>query len=80
MFLLRPGDAHQLARHTRPELEEHDLSHLDAFQAAFRPGINNRETPAFTLRTNPPTKLVGEADQVRRIAGSIVDRHPTTAG
>jgi hypothetical protein len=29
-FTCAPEDAHQLARHTEPELDEHDLSHLDA--------------------------------------------------
>src|SRR5207248_7013542 len=30
-FSCAPEDAHQLARHTMPELDEHDLSHMDAF-------------------------------------------------
>ncbi|EXG82007.1 type IV secretory system conjugative DNA transfer family protein [Cryptosporangium arvum] len=71
-FNCAPEDARQLARHTQPELEEHDLSHLDAFQAACRLVIGNRETAAFTLRTNPPKAVVGDADEVRRVsAGSV---------
>ena len=52
-FNCSPEDAHQLARHTQPELDEHDLSHLDAYTAAIRLVINNRETAAFTLATSP---------------------------
>jgi hypothetical protein len=52
-FNCSPEDAHQLARHTLPELDEHDLSHLDAYTAATRLVIDNRETAAFTLRTQP---------------------------
>ncbi len=33
-FTCSPEDAHQLARHTTPELDEHDLTHLDAYTAA----------------------------------------------
>jgi hypothetical protein len=67
-FSCAPEDAHQLARHTMPELDEHDLSHLDAYRAACRLVVNNRETAAFTLRTNPPRPLVGEATAVRLAA------------
>ena len=30
-FTCSPEDAHALARHTLPELDEHDLAHLDAY-------------------------------------------------
>lgn len=73
-FSCAPEDAHQLARHTMPELDEHDLSHLDAYRAACRLVVNSRETAAFTLRTNPPRALVGEATAVRQAAaGAVAD-------
>jgi phage FluMu protein gp41 len=52
-FNCSPEDPHHLARHTLPELDEHDLSHLDAHTAATRLVINNRGTSAFTLATLP---------------------------
>jgi hypothetical protein len=64
-FNVGPEDAKALARHTLPELDEHDLGHLDAYQAAARLIINNRETAAFTLATRPPRPVVGEATAVR---------------
>ncbi|MGV9764972.1 helicase HerA domain-containing protein [Micromonospora tulbaghiae] len=69
-FSCAPEDAHQLARHTMPELDEHDLSHLDAYRAACRLVVNSRETAAFTLRTNPPRALVGESTAVRQVAAA----------
>lgn len=65
-FSCAPEDAHQLARHTLPELDEHDLSHTDAFRAACRLVVDGRETAAFTPHTNPPKPLVGEATAVRQ--------------
>ena len=51
-FTCSPEDAHALARHTLPELDEHDLAHLDAYTAATRLVTSGREAPAFTLRTD----------------------------
>ncbi|ROO60323.1 uncharacterized protein DUF87 [Micromonospora sp. Llam0] len=73
-FSCAPEDAHQLARHTMPELDEHDLSHLDAYRAGCRVVVNSRETAAFTLRTNPPRPLVGEATAVRQAAAAAATR------
>jgi len=73
-FSCAPEDAHQLARHTLPELDEHDLSHQGAYRAACRLVVNNRETAAFTLRTNPPRPPVGEATAVRQAAAAA--HHP----
>ncbi|WP_233196643.1 DUF87 domain-containing protein [Verrucosispora sp. ts21] len=73
-FSCAPEDAHQLARHTMPELTEHDLSHLDAYRAACRLVVGNRETAAFTLRTNPPRPVVGETTALRQATAT------TTAG
>jgi hypothetical protein len=65
-FSCSPEDAHQLARHTLPELDEHDLSHLDAYTAAARLVVNSRETAAFTLRTRPPLPVAGETTALRQ--------------
>ncbi|GAA2339324.1 helicase HerA domain-containing protein [Dactylosporangium salmoneum] len=67
-FSCAPEDAHQLARHTMPELSEHDLSHLDAFQAARRLVVDGRETPSFTLLTQPAKPVVDETTAVRQAA------------
>jgi hypothetical protein len=71
-FSCAPEDAHQLARHTMPELDEHDVSHMDAFRAACRLVVDGRETAAFTLHTNPPRPVVGEATAVRHAAAAAV--------
>jgi hypothetical protein len=73
-FSCSPEDAHQLARHTLPELDEHDLSHLNAYTAAARLVVASRETAAFTLRTKPPKDPVGEITALRHaIARTDVD-------
>ena len=69
-FSCAPEDAHQLARHTLPELDEHDLSHMDAYRAACRLVVGGRETAAFTLHTNPARPVVGEATAVRQAAAA----------
>jgi hypothetical protein len=56
-FNCSPEDAHVLARHTAPELDEHDLTHLDAYTAAARLVIDNRETATLTLATRPAASL-----------------------
>lgn len=75
-FSCAPEDAHQLARHTLPELDEHDLSHMDAYRAACRLVVDGRETAAFTLHTNPPRRVVGEATAVRQAAAQAVAGKP----
>jgi hypothetical protein len=67
-FACSPEDARQLARHTLPELDEHDLTHLDAYTAATRLIIGGRQTAAFTLSTRPPRPIVGDAALLRREA------------
>lgn len=69
-FNVAPEDAHQMARHMFPELSEHDLSHLDAYQAAARLVIGNRETAAFTLHTRPPRPVVGAATHIRAVCAA----------
>jgi hypothetical protein len=53
IFSVSPDDARDLARHTRPELGEHDLAHLDGFHAAARLVVDGAENPAFTFTTRP---------------------------
>lgn len=65
-FTVDPADARELSRHTKPEVDEHDLAHLDVYTAAARLLVDNRELPAFTFTTNPPTPVVGEATAIRQ--------------
>jgi hypothetical protein len=65
VFNCSPEDARVLARHTWPELDEHDLSHLDKYTAAARLVIDGAETAAFSLHTNPPPPPVGKAVEIR---------------
>ncbi|MDI1463421.1 type IV secretion system DNA-binding domain-containing protein [Catellatospora sp. KI3] len=78
-FSSSPEDATQLAKHTNPELDEHDLSHLDAFRAAARLLVNNRETAAFTLRTNPAPPVANEATAVRQVITAAAQHRRTAA-
>ncbi len=65
-FATSPEDARALARHVSPQLSEHDLSHLGAYQAAARLVVDGEETAAFTLRARPaPPALRGRAEAVR---------------
>ncbi|AEV84394.1 type VI secretion protein [Actinoplanes sp. SE50] len=64
-FSCAPEDAAQLAKHTLPELDEHDLAHLDAYTAACRLVVDGRETPAFTLRSPAPRPPLGTAQKLR---------------
>jgi len=70
-FSCSPEDAKVLARHTLPELDEHDLAHLDAYTAAARLVVNAAPTAAFTVHTNPPTPPdPGRLTQVRAALGA----------
>jgi hypothetical protein len=69
IFSVSPEDAADLERHTAPVLTAHDLSHLDAYQAAARLVAGSAEQPAFTLRTRPlPPAVAGRARLVREAA------------
>ena len=61
-----PDDAHPLSRHFAPELTEHDLSHLGAYQAAVKLVVDGQDQPAFTLRTrqaqSPPSFAADHAE------------------
>jgi hypothetical protein len=78
-FSCAPEDARILARHTLPELDEHDLTHLDAYTAAARLIVDGRQTPAFTLKTRPPQPVVGEATAIRQAAADAVPPQDTSA-
>jgi hypothetical protein len=78
-FSVAPEDARVLARHTLPELDEHVLTHLDAYTATARLVVDGRQTAAFTLRTRPPKPVLGEADQIRRVAAERVPAQDTSA-
>ncbi|WP_370461559.1 type IV secretory system conjugative DNA transfer family protein [Micromonospora sp. Llam0] len=78
-FTVSPEDARVLARHTMPELDEHDLSHLDAYTAVARLVVAGRQTPAFTMRTRPPRPIVGEATAIRQAAAQAVPEQDTSA-
>ena len=64
-FNVDPADARELSRHTKPEIDEHDLAHLDVFTATARLLVDNRELPAFTLVTTPPAPADGEPTAIR---------------
>jgi hypothetical protein len=77
-FNCSPEDAHQLARHTLPELDEHDLSHLNAYTTASRLVVANRETAAFTMFTRAPLPILGETTALRQaVARPETDDEPT---
>jgi hypothetical protein len=76
-FACSPEDATQLARHTEPELDAHDLAHLDAYTAAVRLVVSARQTAAFTMRTRPPLPVVGEALALRQAVARTGPHKPT---
>ncbi|WDQ02244.1 type IV secretion system DNA-binding domain-containing protein [Micromonospora chalcea] len=73
-FNVDPADARELSRHTRPEVDEHDLAHLDVYTATARLLVGNRELPAFTFVTNPSAPVVGEATAIRQECAAAHDR------
>ncbi len=78
-FTCSPRDARVLAEHTLPELDEHDLAHLDAYTAAARLLVGGRQLPAFTMRTRPARPIVGEATAIRQAAADAVPQQDTSA-
>jgi len=77
-FTCGPEDARVLARHTLPELDEHDLAHLDAYTTASRLVVAGRQTPAFTMHTRPARPIVGEATAIRQAAEAAVPDQDTS--
>ncbi|TDD62757.1 ATP-binding protein, partial [Actinomadura darangshiensis] len=68
-FATSPQDARDLAHMTWPNLTDHDLANLGAYQAAARLIISSQETPAFTLTTRPlPPETPGRAETLRQAA------------
>jgi len=67
-FTTSPEDARLLSRHTLPNLTEHDLAHVERYQASCRLVADGRELPAFTLATLPAPPMVGKSQQVRAMA------------
>src|SRR3984893_7280575 len=77
IFSISPEDARDLEHHTAPVLGAHDLSHLDAYQAAARLVAGSAETPAFTFRTTPlPPPVPGRAPLGRQAARAPPPRRP----
>ncbi|MFE9204281.1 type IV secretory system conjugative DNA transfer family protein [Micromonospora sp. NPDC007230] len=76
-FTVDPADARELSRHTKPEVDEHDLAHLDVYTASARLLVGNRELPGFTFVTNPPAPVVGEATAIRQECAAA---HSRTGG
>ncbi|MHB1504817.1 MAG: type IV secretion system DNA-binding domain-containing protein [Acidimicrobiales bacterium] len=80
-FSMSPEDAHALGRHMAPEVSEHDLAHLGAYQAAARLVVDGQETPACTLRTRPaPPAISGRAEAVAAAARAAYGRNVEPAG
>lgn len=68
-FGISPADARHLAGHVAPHLDADDLTHLARYQAATRLTIDNRDRPAFTLRTLPAPPLIrGRGEALRTAA------------
>lgn len=77
VFSSSPEDARHFERHFAPELTEHDLANLDAYQAGARLLVNDEEQPAFTLRTRPsPPAIPG---RVRDLRSALLRTEETTA-
>ncbi|NQE91714.1 type IV secretory system conjugative DNA transfer family protein [Nocardia terpenica] len=68
-FAVSPEDARDLARHTLPQLSEHDLAHLDAYHAAARLFVRGQNAPPFTVATAPlPPPIRGRSAHIRAAA------------
>jgi hypothetical protein len=52
-FSMSPEDAFVLSRQTSPQLTDHDLANLGAYQAAVCLVVGGKDQPAFTLTTRP---------------------------
>jgi hypothetical protein len=76
VFNVDPGDARELGKHTEPELDAHDLAHLDVYTAAGRLLTGNRELPAFTFHTNRPSPPLGNTAQIRARHATLHARGP----
>lgn len=69
IFSASPEDARELARHTTPQLSEHDLANLGKFHIAARLVVSSEEAPSFTAVTEKlPPAIPGRAREIRRLA------------
>ncbi|WP_199755015.1 helicase HerA domain-containing protein [Amycolatopsis sp. WAC 04197] len=69
IFSASPEDARDLARHTEPQLSEHDLANLGRYNVAARLVLNSEEAPPFTAVTEKlPPAIPGRAKEIRRLA------------
>ncbi|MCP2323654.1 hypothetical protein HDA40_002161 [Hamadaea flava] len=78
-FTVSPRDAKVLAEHTEPELDAHDLSHLDVRHVAARLLISGQETRAFTMTTLPMPPVVGETLAIRQHVAAAHPPQPDSA-
>ncbi|MFC0433399.1 helicase HerA domain-containing protein [Kutzneria buriramensis] len=79
VFNASPEDARIMARHTLPQLTEHDLSHLDRFHIAARLVLDSGDAPAFTARTTTMRPAMpGRARTIRRRSRVNAKPRPTT--
>jgi D-tyrosyl-tRNA(Tyr) deacylase len=78
-FSVAREDARIRARHTLPELDEHDLAHPDAYTAAARIVVAGRQTAAFTMKTRTARPSVDAAPEIRRGAALRVPTEDTSA-
>lgn len=77
-FNSSPEDAHRLARHTKPRLDEHDLSNLDAYHVVARLVLRGAEAAPFTMTTEKlPPAIPGRAAAIR--AAAQVNTRPRAA-
>jgi hypothetical protein len=78
-FTVSPRDAKVLAEHTEPELDAHDLSHLDVRHVGARLLIGGQETRAFTMTTLPMPQAVGETTAIRQTVAAAHPPQPDSA-
>jgi energy-coupling factor transporter ATP-binding protein EcfA2 len=81
IFAVSPHDARELTAAMWPNLTDHDLANLGAYQAAARLIAANQETPAFTFTTRPlPDPAPGRAEllhQAARVNAETTRRLPS---
>ncbi|MDR7171734.1 hypothetical protein J2W56_005495 [Nocardia kruczakiae] len=79
-FTVSPEDSRDLARHTLPQLTDHDLAHLDAYTAAARLVVNGQNTAPCTIATEPlPPPIPGRARRIRAAARTALGPPPAPA-
>lgn len=78
-FSVSPRDAKVLAEHTEPELDAHDLAHLDVRHAAARLLVGGQEARAFTMTTVPMPPVIGEATAIREAVAAVHLAQPDSA-